>query len=197
MTATSATTAKYGKKVKSKENHSALIMLVLAVIVLFYNPVSLRLMTLGYAIYYKLDPVKFYRLIGAESSFRSLAVSTQQAIGLGQVKEGTAGYINTSHKRGLLFLPFYNLKISALYMRYLLARYNHNWSLALAAYNWGETNVDKRIKDISINSDKNYAYLFYDIPKPAILSKESLSNPRPAIYLLTFQDFNSCRIVCL
>ena len=153
------------KKSKVKRTILQLIIFVLAVIVLFYNPVSLRLLTLGYAIYYKLDPAKFYRMISAESSFRSLAVSKQQAIGLGQVKEGTAGYINTSHKRGLLFLPFYNLKISALYMRYLLARYNNNWSLALAAYNWGETKVDKRIRDIYIDSDKNYAYLFYDIPE--------------------------------
>jgi soluble lytic murein transglycosylase-like protein len=122
-------------------------------------------MTLGFAIYYKLDPIKFYRLVGAESSFRSFAVSKQQAIGLGQVKEGTAAYVNQTHKRGLLFVPFYNLKISALYLQYLLSRYNQNWSLALAAYNWGETKVDKRIKGISIESDKNYVDLFYDIPE--------------------------------
>lgn len=122
-------------------------------------------MTLGFAIYYKLDPIKFYRLVGAESSFRSFAVSRQQAIGLGQVKEDTAEYINTSHKRGMLFVPFYNLKISAIYLHYLLARYNQNWSLALAAYNWGETKVDKRIKGISIESDKNYVDLFADIPE--------------------------------
>ena len=153
------------KKPKLRRYLLQFILLILVVIVLFYNPVSLRLMTLGYAIYYKLDPVKFYKLVGAESSFRSFAVSPRQAIGLGQVKEGTAGYINEKHKRGLLFLPFYNLKISALYLQYLLHRYNDNWSLALAAYNWGETNVDHRVKNKLIERDKNYIYLFSDIPE--------------------------------
>jgi len=153
------------KKTKLNKHILRLILLFLVIIVLFYNPVSLRLMTLGYAIYYKLDPGKFYRLVGAESSFRSLAVSSKQAIGLGQIKEGTAGYVNDKHKRGMLFLPFYNLKISALYLQYLLSRYNNNWSLALAAYNWGETNVDRRIKGKTIEPDKNYASLFSDIPE--------------------------------
>lgn len=156
------------KKSKLKRFVLQFILLILALIILLYNPISLRLMTLGYAIYYKLDPIKFYRMISAESSFRSFAVSHQQAIGLGQVQENTAFYMRTSHKRGLLFVPFYNLKISALYMKYLLGRYNGNWSLALAAYNWGETKVDKRIKGISINPQENYVYLFNDIPETRI-----------------------------
>ena len=153
------------KKPKVKRLILKLVLVILAIIVLFYNPVSLRLMTLGYAIYYKLDPIRFYKLVEAESSFRSFAVSRQQAIGLGQVREDTAFYMNISHKRGLLFVPFYNLKISAQYLRYLLGRYHDNWSLVLAAYNWGETKVDKRIKGIKINSAENYVYLFNDIPE--------------------------------
>ncbi len=153
------------KKTKLKKNLLRLILLFLIVIILFYNPVSLRLMTLGFAIYYKLDPGKFYRLVGAESSFRSFAVSSKQAIGLGQVKEDTAGYIYQRHKRGMLFLPFYNLKITALYLKYLLSRYNNNWSLSLAAYNWGETNVDRRIRGRELLPDKNYSNLFSDIPE--------------------------------
>jgi soluble lytic murein transglycosylase len=156
------------KKPQAKRLIQQFILLVLAVIVLCYNPISLRLMTLGYAVYYKLDPIKFYRLVGAESSFRSLAVSSQHAIGLGQVKEDTAGYINTEHKRGLLFLPFYNLKITSLYLKYLMERYNGNWSLVLAAYNWGETNVDNRLKGRQIDPAKNYISLFSDIPETRI-----------------------------
>jgi soluble lytic murein transglycosylase len=153
------------KKSKIEQHFLRLILLLCAIIVLIYNPISLRLMTLGYGIYYKLDPVRFYRLVGAESSFRCFAVSEQQAIGLGQVREDTAFYMNISHKRGLLFFPFYNLKISALYMNYLLGRYHDNWSLALAAYNWGETKVDKRLKGITIKPDENYVYYFSDIPE--------------------------------
>jgi len=153
------------KKPKVKQFFLGFILCICAVIVLVYNPVSLRLLTLSYGIYYKLDPVHFYRLIGAESSFRSFAVSDQQAIGLGQVREDTAFYVNNEHKKGLLFLPFYNLKISAQYLRYLLGRYNNNWSIALAAYNWGETKVDKRLNGIPIQPDENYVYLFSDIPE--------------------------------
>ncbi len=153
------------KRQKVKRRLLQLILLVLALVVLVYNPISLRLMTLGTAIYYKLPPLKFYRLISAESSFRSLAVSSQKAIGLGQVKEGTAGYINTEHKRGWLFFPPYNLKISALYLKYLLQRYEGNWTLALAAYNWGETNVDGRLKGKTIDPKKDYTDLFFDIPE--------------------------------
>jgi soluble lytic murein transglycosylase len=153
------------KKPKVKQLFLGFILFICAVIVLVYNPVSLRLLTLGYAVYYDLNPVRFYRLVGAESSFRSLAVSEQHAIGLGQVREDTAFYVNTEHKRGLLFFPFYNLKISARYLQYLLGRYHNNWTLALAAYNWGETKVDKRLKGISIKPDEDYAYLFSDIPE--------------------------------
>jgi soluble lytic murein transglycosylase-like protein len=153
------------KKPKVKQFFLGFILVILAIIMLVYNPISLRLLTLGYAVYYELNPVRFYRLVGAESSFRSLAVSDQQAIGLGQVREDTAFYVNSEHKRGLLFLPFYNLKISAQYMRYLLRRYDNNWSIALAAYNWGETKVDKRLKVKTIKPEENYIYLFSDIPE--------------------------------
>jgi soluble lytic murein transglycosylase-like protein len=141
------------------------ILAVLLLIILVYNPLSVRLMALGTAVYFNLEPGKFYRLIGTESSYRSFAVSHQQAIGLGQIQETTAFYVKSNHKRGMLFFPLYNLKISALYLKYLLKRYNSNWSLALAAYNWGETNVDKRIRGRSIISGKNYACLFDDIPE--------------------------------
>ena len=142
-----------------------LTLIVLLLLILCYNPVSVRLMTLGVGIYYNLDPVKFYRLVKAESSFRSFAVSEKQAIGLGQVQETTAHYVSYKHKKGLLFVPFYNLRIAALYLRYLLHRYEGNWSLALAAYNWGETKVDKRIGNLRVLPAKDYSYLFTDIPE--------------------------------
>ena len=155
------------KKIKQKSKSKLLISLfiVLGLLILVYNPVSVRLMTLGYAVYYKINPKIFYRLISAESSFRSFAISNQNAIGLGQVQEVTAKYINVTHKRGWLFVPFYNLTISARYLLYLQSRYNHNWSIVLAAYNWGETNVDKRITKIDISPEKDYRNLFEDIPE--------------------------------
>ncbi len=137
--------------------------LLLILIILLYNPLSLRLMTLGVAVYYGLEPEIFYRQIKAESAFRSFAISGKQAIGLGQMRESTAFYIHDKHKRGLLFVPFYNLRLAAKYDLYLLQKFNGNWSLSLAAYNWGETNVIRRTKDIQIDPRKNYKELFRDI----------------------------------
>ena len=122
-------------------------------------------MTVGVAIYYGLDPVIFYRLIRTESSFRSFAISGAQAIGLGQIRESTAFYIHKEHKRGWLFVPFYNLKLAAKYLVYLQERFHGNWSLTLAAYNWGETNVSKRIGKLQIDPEKDYSYRFRDVPE--------------------------------
>lgn len=144
---------------------SLLLALLLVVVTLTYNPVSVRIMTVGVAIWNKIDPAIFYRLIRTESSFRSFAISRKQAIGLGQMQESTAHYIHDQHKRGLLFVPIYNLHLSAKYLNYLKQKYNGNWSLVLAAYNWGETNVSRRMKGTEIDPDKNYREQFRDIPE--------------------------------
>ena len=141
------------------------ILALLLIVILIVNPLSTRLMALGFALLYKLEPVYFYRLIGAESSFLFWAHSHKDAIGLGQIKEETARYMFPGFPRFLLWVPPTNLHISAMYIRYLLKRYNHNWSIALAAYNWGETNVDRRLSErgITIEKSTDYRYLFSDI----------------------------------
>lgn len=151
---------------KKRKNKKQLWILLLGgffiLLILVYNPLSVRLMTLGVAVYYGLDPGIFYRQIRAESSFRSFAISKKSAIGLGQMRESTAFYIHEHHRRGYLFVPFYNLRLAAKYDLYLMKKFGGNWSLSLAAYNWGETNVIKRTKGISIEADKNYKSLFKD-----------------------------------
>jgi soluble lytic murein transglycosylase len=152
-------------KKKKRGLLSLVIITLLMAVILTYNPVSVRLMTVGIAVYYKIDPGNFYRLIRTESNFRSFAVSRAQAIGLGQMQERTAGYIHKDHRRGMLFVPFYNLKLSAKYLNYLKGRYNGNWSLMLAAYNWGETNVSRRMAGRKIEPDTDYQEQFRDIPE--------------------------------
>jgi len=153
------------KKSSSTKRIISVLLVLLVLLILLYNPVSIRIMTVGVAIWHGLDPVIFYRLIRTESSFRSFAVSDAQAIGLGQIRESTAQYIHKEHKRGLLFVPLYNLNLAAKYLKYLLKRYDGNWSLALAAYNWGETNVSSRFRKVSIDPQKDYRSRFKDIPE--------------------------------
>ncbi|NLO11241.1 MAG: lytic transglycosylase domain-containing protein [Candidatus Cloacimonetes bacterium] len=156
---------KPGTKSRKRRLLWLLSILILVFLVLLYNPISVRLMTVGVAVWHGLDPVYFYKLIRTESSFRSFAVSPRNAMGLGQIRESTAFYIRENHRRGLLFVPIYNLNLSARYIKYLRARYDGNWSLTLAAYNWGETNVSRRIREIQIDSDADYRHIFRDIPE--------------------------------
>ncbi|MCK9557079.1 MAG: transglycosylase SLT domain-containing protein [Candidatus Cloacimonetes bacterium] len=151
---------------RKKHKLLGVVIAILALgIILTYNPVSLRVMTVGVAVWHKIDPAIFYRLISTESSFRSFAISPKSAIGLGQIQEGTAMYINSEHKRGMLFLPIYNLNLSARYLNYLNGKYRGNWSLVLAAYNWGESNVSRRMKGIEIDPNRDYRDKFRDIPE--------------------------------
>lgn len=55
--------------------------------------------------------------------------------------------------------------MSARYLHYLKSKYQDNWSLTLAAYNWGETNVSRRINNMEIDPQYNYRELFRDIPE--------------------------------
>lgn len=157
------------KKASSRpRRHKRVVWLIAALLIcliLLFNPVMVRLMTIGTAIWHGIDPVLFYKMIHTESSFRSFAVSPQNAIGLGQIRESTAFYIHEKHRRGMLFVPFYNLRLAARYIKYLLNRYEGNWSLSLAAYNWGETRVSRRIGNRRIDPQKDYRQLFRDIPE--------------------------------
>ncbi len=136
---------------------------LLIAIILLYNPVSVRIYTLFAAMCYHLDSKLFYQQIKSESSFRALAISKANAIGPGQIKTDTHKYISPDIPTIFLWLPFVNICVSAKYMRYLLDKYNHNWSVALAAYNWGETNVDKKLKGIKIERNKDYKKYFKNI----------------------------------
>ncbi|MGC9361906.1 MAG: lytic transglycosylase domain-containing protein, partial [Candidatus Syntrophosphaera sp.] len=156
------------------------LVLLLAFLILVYNPISVRLMTVSVAVIHGIDPGLFYRLIQTESRFRSLAVSSSSAIGLGQVKESTAQYIHVDHRRGMLFLPFYNLRISARYLRYLHQRFEGNWSLVLAAYNWGENNVERRMAGVGIDPEADYRARFADIPETYEYINNILPEPKKA-----------------
>lgn len=85
-----------------------------------------------------------------ESSFRNFAVSEVGAIGLMQVMPSTA--VEVAGSIGVpwtgpqtLFDPEANVKIGLAYLRRLLDRYD-DLAVALAAYNWGPSHVDARLR---------------------------------------------------
>jgi len=152
---------------KKKKKLTFWIFWLLVVLIVIYNPLSARLMTLITALIHGIDTDLYYKMIAAESSFRTLAYSRNKAIGLGQVQVRTAKYITESYIQGSLWFPPANLDISARYFKYLLSKYRGNTSLALAAYNWGESNVDSKLRQemITIDPEVNYRYLFTRVPE--------------------------------
>ena len=95
----------------------------------------------------RLDPALIAGVIYAESHFRDGQTSSAGAEGLMQLTPATAHYI--AHKSGGvdivdgdLATPQVNIAYGSYDLRYLLDRYGGNETLALAAYNGGEGNVD-------------------------------------------------------
>jgi soluble lytic murein transglycosylase-like protein len=139
-----------------------LFLLLITVIIL--NPISCRIMTLVTANIMKIQPKFFYKLIKKESSFNTFAISAQGAIGLGQLMPITINSFFPNKYKILAFFPPTNLYMSAKYTKILLKKYKNNWSLTLAAYNWGEGNVNKRLPN-KIYRNQNYTEQFCDIPE--------------------------------
>ena len=97
-----------------------------------------------------LDPALIAAVIYAESRFREGQTSHAGAQGLMQITPATAQDIarksgGTEFVVGDLATPQVNISYGAWYLRYLLGRYAGNETLALAAYNGGEGNVDRWI----------------------------------------------------
>ncbi len=134
-----------------------LVKILLGVIIVFTLCMGfLRLMCLFYPNTYKLQVSEYsrkydvsselvYGVIRAESKFDARAVSDKGAKGLMQIMEPTGDW--AAESIGLtdvdLFDPGTNIEIGCFYLSYLLDKYDGNVRCAIAAYNAGQTNVDK------------------------------------------------------
>ena len=105
-----------------------------------------------------LDPALIAAMIYQESKFQD-RTSAAGAKGLMQILPGTAQFI--AHKSGGtafelrdLGTPQINIAYGSWYLRYLIQRYGGNETLAVAAYNAGENNVDKWVR--RAGGDKNF-----------------------------------------
>lgn len=106
----------------------------------------------------------FYALVNTESSFNPNAKSSAGAIGLTQLLPKTAEYIcvknNLDYSNFNLYNPHDNLYIGAMYLRYLIDKFDTLYT-ALAAYNAGETVVRNWLNNKQYSLDQ---ISLYNIP---------------------------------
>lgn len=102
----------------------------------------------------ELDPHLILALIRQESLFDPRARSPATALGLMQLIPPTAARV--ARQLGLpvptqekLFDPELNVNLGTQYLKDLLQRYSNNWFKAIAAYNAGETAVDRWEREIA------------------------------------------------
>jgi soluble lytic murein transglycosylase len=114
-----------------------------------------------------LDPAMIAAVIYAETKFdpRSSAAGAQ---GLMQVMPATAEFLArrsgaTNFTIADLGTPQVNIAYGSYYLRYLLDEYHGNTTLALAAYNGGEANVDRWVADARAHG---HTLTVNDIPFP-------------------------------
>jgi soluble lytic murein transglycosylase len=95
----------------------------------------------------RLDPALIAAVIYAETKFYARP-SSAGAQGLMQIMPQTAEFLAkrsgaTTFSTSDLSTPAVNIAYGSYYLRYLLDHYHGDTALALAAYNGGETNVDR------------------------------------------------------
>ena len=110
-------------------------------------PLRYEAIVRGHARNYHLEPELLAAVIYQESKFDADARSSSGAIGLMQLLPDTAKGIaaRTGGSRFVvddLLEPELNVRYGAWYLRHLLDKYG-NEAMALAAYNAGQTNVDR------------------------------------------------------
>ena len=85
------------------------------------------------------EPNLLRAVIVVESGFNSRAVSKRGAVGLMQLMPATASRFGVANR----YDPIQNISGGAAYLKFLMDRFGHDVSLALAAYNAGEEAVDR------------------------------------------------------
>jgi soluble lytic murein transglycosylase len=114
-------------------------------------PLAYQQIVRGHARNYRLDPALLAAVIYQESKFRPDVRSSSGAVGLMQLLPATAKGIalhtgGTRFRMDDLYDPEINVRYGAWYLRHLLDRYGDE-KTALAAYNAGQKNVDRWLRE--------------------------------------------------
>ncbi len=107
---------------------------------------------------YNLNHITVISLIKTESNFNKNAKSNKNAIGLMQIKEGTANYVSKMYdiKYDDLYDYKSNIKIGVAYLDYLTKKFNYE-DLVLCAYNAGEGTVSRWMeRGYIVDNEINY-----------------------------------------
>ena len=127
-----------------------------------------------------LDPKLVKAVIQVESGYNHKALSNKGAMGLMQLMPQTAVDMNVQNS----FSPNDNVDGGVKYLRYLIDRYEGNLSLALAAYNSGETAVKKWGTIPPFKETQNYVQRVLGLYN----GKNKLHVPRYTIYMGYTED---------
>ncbi len=144
-----------------------IIILILAVILLISNPVdsimkkiyplSHRELIMEYSAQYELNPYLVMAVISAESKFNENAQSHKDAKGLMQITESTFDWVckkyDIDYTSKSIYVPEANIHTGCAYLDFLLKSFNYDIKTALAAYNAGQGNVNKWLKDKKYSND--------------------------------------------
>jgi len=99
-----------------------------------------------------LAPELIRSVVSVESNFQVQAVSSAGAQGLKQLMPETAQELGVEDS----FDPQQNLLGGSRYLKQLLDKYNGDLDKALAAYNWGQGNVDRKGLEQMPRETRNY-----------------------------------------
>lgn len=121
-------------------------------------PLHYRETIMKYSREYRLDPYTVAAVIRTESSFNPFAESGKGARGLMQITPATGKWIAgkleiKNYTDDSLFDPVINIRLGCWYINHLYDYYGGSSELVFAAYNGGQGNVDKWLKDKSFSQN--------------------------------------------